>query len=98
MPDQITKKEKQKRCEILRHKAEGLKQQYLERHSGEKREILLEDQQMVDGQLCWMGYTREYIRCYVPVSELENRYSGDAVCGLLGEENEDGIYRLVISW
>ena len=43
-----------------------------------------------------MGYTKEYIRCYIPVGELENHYSGDAVCGYLGQENAEGIYRLVL--
>jgi threonylcarbamoyladenosine tRNA methylthiotransferase MtaB len=94
MPDQITKKVKQERCQKLRTRAQELKQEYLTRHAGDVREILLEDQQMVEDQLCWMGYTKEYIRCYVPVSEVENHYSGDAVTGYLGQENEDGIYRL----
>jgi threonylcarbamoyladenosine tRNA methylthiotransferase MtaB len=94
MPDQITKKVKQERCQKLRARAQELKQEYLTRHAGDVREILLEDQQMVEDQLCWMGYTKEYIRCYVPVSEVENHYSGDAVTGYLGQENEDGIYRL----
>ncbi|MBQ5431039.1 MAG: tRNA (N(6)-L-threonylcarbamoyladenosine(37)-C(2))-methylthiotransferase MtaB [Lachnospiraceae bacterium] len=96
MSGQITKKVKHERCARLREKAEHLKQEYLGRHSGDMREILLEDQQMIGDTLCWMGYTKEYIRCYIPVGELENHYSGDAVCGYLGQENAEGIYRLVL--
>ena len=52
---------------------ERMSHDYRTRRIGSTAEILTEEKAEVNGETCYTGYTREYVRVCVPESAGENR-------------------------
>lgn len=74
MDGQIPEPVKAERSDALIALGAENKRRYEERLIGSVREVLFEETQLLDGQPCTAGYTKEYVRLAVPGdASLENR-------------------------
>ena len=76
MSGQLTQAEKNERCKVLLDMTQRQAEAFRELHAGRPAEVLLEEETEIDGQRYLTGYTREYIRRYVPA---EGHNIGDIV-------------------
>lgn len=83
------KKERSHRMILL---GERHRREYMECFLGTVREVLFEEQQMIDGQAFWTGHTMEYLKVAVRSQEnLENRRVPVKISGFAGEEALTGM-------
>lgn len=74
MPDQLTEQVKKERSRILIALGKEHQREYMEQFLGQKKEVLFEEQQTVEGQEYWTGHTMEYLKIAVISEEnLENK-------------------------
>lgn len=73
MPDQIREEVKTGRSKRMIELGERMSHDYRTRRIGSTAEILTEEKAEVNGETCYTGYTREYVRVCVPESAGENR-------------------------
>ena len=62
MPDQIPEAVKKERSQMLIELGRKHQQEFMETFLGEKKEVLFEEQQEIDGKLYWTGHTMEYLK------------------------------------
>lgn len=74
MPDQLTEQVKKERSRVLIALGKEHQREYMEQFLGQKKEVLFEEQQTVEGQEYWTGHTMEYLKIAVISEEnLENK-------------------------
>ena len=65
MAGQIPEQEKTKRSHVLLELDERRRQEYMEGFLGKELEVLMEEEDEIDGVRYWTGHTREYLRVAV---------------------------------
>ncbi len=76
MPKQVPEGIKKERSEILLKMSDGHFREFQENYWNKPREILLEEKVLRQGESVFVGYTREYVRGYVPA---ERHHTGEIV-------------------
>lgn len=76
MPDAV----KQARSRILIEDSQRRERDYAKYYCGKKVSVLLEDTENHEGEIFWVGYTPEYVKCCIKSSSDEN-LSGKSVQG-----------------
>lgn len=79
MPEQIDKKVKSARSNILLELEENMSAQYRKNYVGKQLEVLVEEITTYQGSEYYCGYSRNYIRMMIPKSEFEKNYLGKDV-------------------
>lgn len=69
MPGQIPEQVKTQRSHRLLELDERRRREYMESFLGEEKEVLLEEQVLLDGESFWSGHTREYLKVLVPAGK-----------------------------
>lgn len=69
MPGQIPEQIKTERSHRLLELDERRRREYMESFLGEEKEVLLEEQVLLDGESFWSGHTREYLKVLVPAGK-----------------------------
>ncbi|MDO5424705.1 MAG: tRNA (N(6)-L-threonylcarbamoyladenosine(37)-C(2))-methylthiotransferase MtaB [Eubacteriales bacterium] len=88
MEGQVPEQVKAERSEVLLELCERNKRGFEEKFVGSVQGVLLEEEQMLEGERFWTGYTKEYVRVAVPVKEgMENRIWKVRISG----ERREGI-------
>lgn len=88
VPDAV-KKERSRRMILL---GEKHRREYMEYFLGSVREVLFEEQQVIDGIAYWTGHTREYLKVAVRSQDpLENRQIPVQISGFAGQEALTGV-------
>ncbi|MBO5242511.1 MAG: MiaB/RimO family radical SAM methylthiotransferase [Lachnospiraceae bacterium] len=90
MPGQLTEKVKKERSSILLEMDRQHSVSYRKQHLGNKMEVLFEQTQEMDGQLYYVGHTRNYIK--VAVKSEENIVNREMVCELTQMLTEDMVF------
>lgn len=89
MEGQLTEAEKARRSAILMEAERQMSHAYRAGFVGREVEVLLEEKQVKDGQLYWVGHTMQYVRAARPVQdgeELHNTIVRGIVSGFLEED------------
>ena len=73
MPDQVPEDQKTARSEQLLQLSQEMSESYRKRHEGKHVEVLTEQEAVFRGEKVLLGFTKEYIRCAVPLRCGENR-------------------------
>lgn len=76
MADQVPETVKAERSEELIRLGEAMSLEYRQSLIGTVQEILLEDQEQIEGKLWNVGYTRQYVRAAVPAEGESIRQGG----------------------
>lgn len=87
MPDQVPEKTKGERSDVLLALNDVNKKAYEEAWLGHSCQVLFEEKVMVDGQEYFTGYTKEYIKTYLPADQ---DYENQILTGNL-EQGENGL-------
>ena len=90
MPGQLTEKVKKERSSILLEMDRQYSSVYRKLHLGKEMEVLFEQTQEMDGQLYYVGHTRNYIK--VAVKSEENIVNREMVCELTQMLTEDMVF------
>ena len=69
MPGQITEAVKSERSDRLSAVCEEMSRRFRERFLGRTVEFLAEELIEAEGEICITGYTREYVRCVLPLKD-----------------------------
>ncbi len=90
MPGQLTEKVKKDRSSVLLEMDRQYSSVYRKQHLGNKMEVLFEQTQEMDGELYYVGHTRNYIK--VAVKSEENIVNQEMVCELTQMLTEDMVF------
>jgi len=89
---QVPEQVKTVRSDRLIREEEELRYNFTMSFVGRQEEVLLEEKEIIDGKIYMCGYTKQYVRVAVPVSnnnykELENKIAAVNVIKVLNSEN-----------
>jgi len=92
MDGQVPEQVKTVRSDRLIREEEELRYNFTMSFVGRQEEVLLEEKEIIDGKIYMCGYTKQYVRVAVPVSnnnykELENKIAAVNVIKVLNSEN-----------
>ena len=91
MEGQLSEQEKKRRSDVLLRLDEELSWQYRKSFCGEKKEVLMEEKIILDGQEYLVGHTREYVKAVIPWQEKQQ---GQMVSGTLKTLKNREIFEL----
>ena len=86
MPDQLTDKEKSVRSDELTVIDDKYMNEFREWYIGRDEEILIEEEKEIDGEICSVGHTKEYVRVAVPGRYRANELVKVTVTKVLNRE------------
>ncbi len=87
MPDQLTDAVKAHRSNLLQQLERAQSRAFRSRYIGQEVEVLFEESKEMAGELCQVGYTRDYIRVALPGEKsLQGRLGLVRVRGFLTDE------------
>lgn len=90
MPGQLTEKVKKDRSSVLLEMDRGHSLAYRKEHLGKEVEVLFEQTQEIDGQVYYVGHTRNYMK--VAVKSKEDLVNHEIVCKLSDMLSEDTVF------
>lgn len=79
MKNQVDDTVKTQRSDILINEEKKLRQQFLESFVGKIEEVLLEEKEVINGQVYWCGYTKQYVRVAIPINDKTEEYENKIV-------------------
>lgn len=87
MPGQLTDAVKTKRSALLQQLEKEQSRAFRSRYIGQDVEVLFEESKEIAGSLCQVGYTRDYVRVALPVTQsLQGRLQRVRIRGYLTDE------------
>ena len=86
MPGQLTDREKSKRSDILIREGKERRHDFVSYYIGKRVEVLGEDTEEIEGKSYRVGYTREYVKCALPLTVNENDIVSAQGERLIGED------------
>ena len=69
MPGQLTRAEKAKRTASMMALGEKMQREYLSSFIGKELSVLVEEEITIDGNICQVGFSRNYIKCAIHTNE-----------------------------
>ena len=79
MPEQLTEAVKARRSRCLQELGQANSRDFVLSFVGERREILVEEEVLLDGAAYLTGYTREYVKLLCPKADFPEAGSGDLI-------------------
>lgn len=88
MPGQLTDREKADRSDVLLALEKRQSQAFRSDYIGRQAEVLWEDKREIEGELYWVGHTKDYVKVAVPAGKenLSNTIDQVQVQGFLTDE------------
>lgn len=97
MKDQVNPQVKNRRVKELIEAGNQASLAFFKKSLGERRRVLLEEEVVIQGERYATGYTENYIKAYLPVSQLENRdFTGSFVDVCVGQPFSAGVLCSII--
>ncbi len=94
MPGQITNAVKKERSARLIATGNESTLEYRKNHIGQTLDVLFEEKAVVDGTECFIGFSKEYIKCAVPTSENQDFTNTISMVKAV-DLSKDGQYMIV---